>query len=208
MSRGRFVTLEGGDGSGKTTQAGLLRTALEHAGIETVVTREPGGAPGAEEIRGLLVSGRTGRWTPLAEALLHFAARVEHADRTLRPALARGAWVVCDRFADSTMAYQGYGLGLGHAAVEELTALIVGDLAPDLTVILDVQVARGLEREGARPSEGRYGAMGRGFHARVRDGYREIARRAPERCVLIDASGTIAAVHDRIWDAVATRFGL
>ena len=208
MSRGRFVTLEGGDGSGKTTQAGLLRTALERAGIETVVTREPGGAPGAEEIRGLLVSGRTRRWTPLAEALLHFAARAEHADRTLRPALARGAWVVCDRFADSTVAYQGYGLGLGHAVVEELAAVIVGDLAPDLTVILDVQVARGLEREGAGPSEGRYSAMGREFHTRVRDGYREIARRAPERCVLIDASGSVATVHDRVWDAVATRFGL
>ena len=208
MSRGRFVTLEGGEGSGKSTQAKLLRAALALAGVTAVVTREPGGTPSAEEIRGLLVSGREGRWTPLAEALLHFAARAEHAHRTLRPALARGAWVVCDRFADSTMAYQGYGLGLGRAVIEELTALAVGDLVPDLTVILELPVARGLEREGTAPMEGRYGAMGREFHERVRDAFREIAQRAPERCVLLDASGSDAEVQDQIWRIVAERFGL
>ena len=155
VRRGVFITLEGGEGAGKSTQVARLVERLAAAGCDAMATREPGGAPGAEEIRKLLVSGETGRWHPLTEALLHFAARHEHLTRTVRPALARGLWVVSDRFADSTTAYQGHALGLGRAMVQRLYQTIVGDFAPDLTLILDIPPDLGLERSRTPPDSER-----------------------------------------------------
>ena len=206
MSRGQFITIEGGDGAGKTTQVELLAVALRRAGLDVVTTREPGGAPGAEEIRRLLTSGEVGRWDAMSEALLHFAARREHVTKTIRPALESGRWVVSDRFADSTMAYQGYGFELGREAVARLERLVLGDFAPTLTMILDVPAAEGLARANVRADgEDRYERMDPGFHERLRAGFLEIASADPERCVVIDASAEIEAVRAAIWAAVEKR---
>jgi dTMP kinase len=208
--RGTFITLEGGEGAGKSTQARLLAGRLEAAGWRVLVTREPGGAPGAEEIRALLVTGGTGRWSPMTETLLHYAARRDHLDNTVLPALDRGSCVVCDRFADSTMAYQGYGHGLGRAVVSDLHRLVVGSFAPDLTLIFDLPVDVGLGRAGVRadPSgEDRYERMDPAFHRRLRAGFLDIARLEPRRCVLIDADRPIEDVHRSVVDAVADRLG-
>jgi dTMP kinase len=206
---GRFVTLEGGEGAGKTTHARRLAEALRARGPEVVVTREPGGTPGGEEIRRLLVDGVADRWDPLTEALLHFAARREHVRRCIRPALARGAWVVSDRFTDSTMAYQGYGHGLGRAPVEALAALTLDGLHPDLTLVLDLPVDEGLARAGGRGgAEARYERMAVAFHERLRAGFLEIARAEPDRCVVIDARRDPDEVAGAILAAVAERLGL
>lgn len=204
--RGRFITLEGGEGGGKSTQAFRLVERLRRAGIQAEATREPGGAEGAEMIRKLLVEGGTGRWDAETELLLHFAARRDHLRRTVWPTLKRGVWVVSDRFADSTMAYQGYGQGLGREAVETLYRLTVGDFRPDLTLILDLPVATGLERAKQRGEENRYERMGNDFHQRLRDGFGEIARREPERCVVIDATQPADAVTEAIVAAVKEKF--
>ncbi len=202
----KFITLEGGEGAGKSTHVERLCEALLGAGIRVTATREPGGAPGAEQIRELLVNGETGRWDGMTEALLHFAARREHLVRTVRPALARGDWVVSDRFADSTMAYQGYGLGLGREPIEALYAATVGDLRPDLTIILDLAVESGLARASARGTGGtRYERMDIGFHQRLRDGFLDIARREPERCVVVDAERDKEAVSRAVIAAVRER---
>ena len=209
MSRGSFITLEGGEGAGKSSQMQLLADALRAKGLELLITREPGGAPGAEEIRKLLVSGEPGRWDPMSELLLYVAARREHVQRTIEPALAAGSWVLCDRFADSTMAYQGYGHGLGRDACERAHRLALGDLVPDLTLILDVPPALGLERAGRRRgAENRYERMELAFHQRIRAGFLEIARLAPERCRVIDARDAIADVAAAVRRAVAERFAL
>jgi dTMP kinase len=203
---GRFITLEGGEGAGKSTQIARLAEALTRAGVKVRTTREPGGAPGAETIRKLLVEGEPGRWRPMTEALLHFAARVEHVETVVRPALAAGEWVISDRFADSTLAYQGYGHGLGREAIEQLYRTAIGTFAPDLTLILDVPVEAGLARTGSRThAETRYERMGRDFHERVRQGFLEIARANPGRCAVIDAAGNVDGVTARIFAAVATR---
>ena len=190
---GKFITLEGGEGAGKTTQIKLLADALKAGGLDPMITREPGGSPAAEVIRSLLVEGAVDRWQPMTEALLNFAARLEHVQATIEPALVAGRWVLCDRFADSTVAYQGYGHDLGRAVIDELHRLVLGSFQPDLTVILDIPVAEGLARatnreqaEGSR--EDRYEHMDEGFHQRLRDGFLDIARRNPERCVVIDAA--------------------
>lgn len=200
-----FITLEGGEGAGKSTQARLLAEALATAGKPVLRTREPGGAPGAEALRGLLLGGGVA-WSPLAETLLHCAARAEHLERTIRPALVAGMWVVCDRFADSTMAYQGYGQGADRATIATVTGLL--GRAPDLTLVLDVSVATSLARLGARgdPAD-RYERLGEGFFARIRDGFRTIAAAEPERCVLIDAEAGEERVAAAIWRAVIARFG-
>jgi len=210
---GRFITLEGGEGAGKSTQQRRLADWLRRGGREVVETREPGGSPGAEEIRKLLVTGTAGRWDAVTEALLHFAARRDHLRQTIEPALARGSWVVCDRFADSTMAYQGYGHGLGRAPVEALYALVVGSLKPDLTLVLDLPVAEGLARAGHRNGRGtqqedRYEQMDLGFHERLREGFHDIVAREPARCLLIDARGDEDAVAARIQAAVIQRLGV
>ena len=205
MAAAKFITLEGGEGGGKTTQAKRLVEALASAGIRAVATREPGGAPGAEEVRSLLVSGAPARWDPLTEALLHFAARREHLQRTIHPALAAGTWVVCDRFTDSTMAYQGYAQGLGRDTVERLESLVQGGRRPDLTLILDLPVEAGLAREQQRGGSDRYARMGAEFHGRVRDAFRNIARREPQRCALIDATLPVDDVAAAIWTKVRER---
>jgi len=208
-ARGRFITLEGGEGSGKSTQARLLAEALTRAGRDTLLTREPGGAPGAEEIRALLVQGGVARWDPLSEALLHYAARREHLTATIRPALAAGSWVVCDRFADSTLAYQGFGLGVDRGLIAVLYERVVEDTAPDLTLILDLPVEEGLRRAGGRSgAETRYERMDAAFHRRLRDGFLEIARADPRRCVAIDARPAIESVQAAIRAALRERLGV
>ena len=206
MGRGRFITLEGGEGAGKTTQVALLQAALRGAGIDALDTREPGGAPGAEAIRPLLVQGVPGRWDALGEALLHYAARRDHLVTTVRPALQAGTWVICDRFADSTMAYQGFGLGLGAEPIAALDHMVVGDARPDLTLILDLPVTAGLRRAAARHGDAqRYERMDLDFHRRVRQGFLEIARGDPGRCLVIDAAGGIEATHAAVRDAASER---
>lgn len=210
MTQPRFITLEGGEGAGKSTQARALRARLEALGHEVVLTREPGGAPGAEAIRHLLVTGDTGRWTPLGETLLHFAAREDHLAHTIRPALARGAWVVSDRFVDSTFAYQGGAQGVGADTVRQLSKLVVGQDMPALTIILDLPVDIGLSRAQLRAGvdnsgEDRYERMEQAFHHTLREAFLAIARAEPERCVVIDASQSEEEVARQIWHSVTSR---
>lgn len=202
-AQGRFITIEGGEGAGKSTQVARLCEHLRGRGIDAVATREPGGPPGAEEIRKLLTTGAVGRWSPWAEALLHFAARHEHLAATVMPALKAGRWVVSDRFADSTTAYQGYGHGLGAGPMAELYRLVVGDFAPDLTLVLDLPVAVGLARAHARRhDENRYESMDVAFHERVRAGFLAVAAATPERSVVIEASAPADAVARAIAETV------
>ena len=205
---GRFITLEGGEGAGKSTQARLLSDGLRELGIDAVLTREPGGSPGAEAIRRLLVEGDGGRWDRETETLLHFAARRDHLAKTIRPALAKGQWVVCDRFADSTIAYQGAGHGVSVRLIDTLYEMIVEATSPDLTVVLDIPVELGLRRAAARnPNADRYERMDTAFHQRVRDAFREIVRIRPERCVLVDAAQDQERVQAAIREAVRLRLG-
>lgn len=185
---GKFITLEGGEGAGKSTLARGLAEALRARGREVVVTREPGGAHGADAIRALLVSGDANRWSVMEEALLFAAARLNHLNQTIRPALARGAWVVCDRYYDSTRAYQVAAGGLAPAALDTLNALIEAP-APDLTLILDLEPSAGLGRsQGRHVGEDRFEKKDAAFHARVRAEFRAIAEREPQRCVVVEAS--------------------
>jgi dTMP kinase len=203
VQKARFITFEGGEGAGKSTQARLLVEALTDLGIPVLRTREPGGAPGAEVLRELLLSGSVG-WSAPAEALLHFAARAEHVERSIRPALAAGTWVVCDRFADSTMAYQGYGQGADRAMIATLTGLI--GLSPDVTIVLDVSGGVALERLRTRGGAAdRYERLDAGFHARVNAGFRAIALGAPERCVVVPADGSETEVHAAVMRALWQR---
>ena len=204
---GRFITIEGGEGAGKSTQARLLAEALRAAGLECVLTREPGGAPGAEVLRGLLLAPDAD-WAAQTELLLHFAARAEHVARTIRPALERGAWVVCDRFTDSTMAYQGFGLGGDRGQIAALGRMMA--VSPDLTLVLDVPEGVALARLAQRPGAllDRYERLGPEFFARVNGAFRVIAAEAPERCVVVAAGGELVAVQAAIWRVVAERFGI
>lgn len=205
---GRFITLEGGEGAGKSTQIARLADWLKARGREVVTTREPGGSPGAEMIRRLLVEGPAERWDGTTEALLHYAARRDHLRLTVRPALKRGAWVICDRFADSTRAYQGYGHGLDLAMLARLHDVAIGSFQPDLTLILDLPIETGLARAAARRgAETRYESLPRDFHERVHAGFLEIAKSEPARCVLVDASQDIANVSAAISRVVAERLG-
>lgn len=218
---GRFITFEGGEGAGKSTQIEMLADRLQEAGLSVVVTREPGGSPSAEDIRKLLVSGAIWRWDPLTELLLHNAARREHIRNLIRPVLNRGRWVLCDRFVDSTMAYQGYGHGLGRKVVQDTHRIISDGLMPDLTLILDLPTEVGLARAKARNDavaeklakegqkrEDRYERMAKPFHRRLRRGFLDIAERDPKRCKVINANRNVEAVAADIWTAVAKRFKL
>lgn len=206
MYKGKFITFEGGEGTGKSTQVALLGDALRNIDIPVVTTREPGGAPGAEEIRNLLVKGEVNRWTPMSEALLNYAARAEHLDKTVYPALDQDQWVISDRFADSTMAYQGFGHGVDHAALNALGSAVLGEFKPDLTIIFDLDLHIGLGRAQARgEGEDRYERMGQNFHERLRQGFLDIAAAEPERCSVIDASGAIDQVSATIRKVVSER---
>ena len=206
MTRGRFITLEGGEGAGKTVQAARLCAALRARGIETIATREPGGSPGAEEIRRLLVSGPVERWEPLTEAMLHATARRDHVLHAIEPTLERGLWVISDRFVDSMIVYQGYGQGADLDVLESLSALSLGDFAPpDLTLVLDIPVAEGLRRAHARAGSNRYERMGTDFHERVREGFLVRARAEPARFAVVDAATDPESVHRAILDVVTAR---
>ena len=217
VTRGRFITFEGGEGAGKSTQVRRLAERLRGLG-EVVVTREPGGSPGAEAIRALLVNGPVERWSPISETLLMYAARRDHIERVIGPALARGAWVVCDRFFDSTRAYQGAAGGAPAGLLKGLETEVVGELVPDLTLILDLPVAVGLARATQRTKngggktgrgqpEGRFEAKGVEFHERLRAAFLDIAAREPDRCRVIDADAGMDVVTERIAAAVAARWG-
>lgn len=202
MNRGRFITLEGGEGVGKSTQVKALAEALRERGIDVLVTREPGGSDGAERIRELLLAGAEERWGARAEALLFAAARADHVEKTIRPALDAGRWVVCDRFTDSSLAYQGGAGGLGIETVRSINVLAVGDDFPDRTLVLMLE--DGSERARARDSgaSDRIGGRPEDYHRKVDAAFRIIAAEEPERVKLIDASGSQEQVTGRLLDAI------
>lgn len=211
MATGRFITLEGGEGVGKSTLAAALRFRLEQRGFDVVVTREPGGTPGAMHLRNtaLLTGSDTFAWPPLAEALLFFAARTDHLEKIIRPALSRGAWVVCDRFSDSTRAYQAAAGGALSDAIEQLDAMCVGATQPDLTLILDLPLSQAMRRRDARPeAKDVIESRGADYHERVRQAFLDIARKHPQRCAVLDASAAAVAVANIAMTAIETRLGL
>jgi dTMP kinase len=198
LTVGRLITLEGGEGAGKSTQARMLADALCGLGLPVLRTREPGGAPGAEFLRDILLSGRID-WSPEAETMLHVAARMEHVAKTVRPSIEAGCWVVCDRFHDSTMAYQGYGLGVDRAMIEKLASMV--GIVPDLTLVLDVPRAVAIARLRTRGAvNDRYERLSDDFHRHVNEGFHAIAARS--RCVLVDAARDPEVVHEAVMAAV------
>ena len=214
-ARGRFITLEGGEGAGKSMQAKRLERKLKAAGLKVVRTREPGGSPGAEALRETILSGFAAQFGADGEALLFAAARIDHLDNTILPALARGAWVVCDRFADSTRAYQGIAGNLPSGFIARLEEVTVGTNKPDLTLILDIPPEAGLARAAKRRGRGkvrskvrradRFEAEGLAFHQTLRQAFLDIAAREPERCMVIDALQSENKVAAQIWSAVKAR---
>ncbi|MEA2821268.1 MAG: dTMP kinase [Bradyrhizobium sp.] len=209
LRRGRFITFEGGEGSGKSTQIKTLAERLNGAELRTIVTREPGGSPGAEIIRHLLLSGMGKLLGPEAETLLFAAARDDHVHTVIEPALDQGIWVLCDRFFDSTRAYQGRLGKVDPGVLNAMQRVTIGDLQPDLTIILDLPVEIGMQRAAARRGEGapdRFEAEDVKFHEGLRDAYRQIAAAEPQRCVLIDANAAPGVVAARVWTAVRDRF--
>ena len=205
---GRLITFEGGEGAGKSTQLKHLAASLKARGGAVVTTREPGGTAAAEAVRALLLGGAPDRWTPMSETLLVQAARYDHVVRVIAPALAAGEWVLCDRFSDSTRVYQGIAGELGLDLIDLLHRAIFGDLAPDLTLILDLPVAIGLARRHAAQAGDRFEHKPAAYHERVRDGFLAVARAEPARCVVIDAAGSEGEVAARVRAAVSQRFGL
>jgi dTMP kinase len=196
MSTGKFITFEGGEGAGKSTQIKLFCDSLVAAGIACLSTREPGGTPEAEAIRTLLVTGEPGKFDATTELLLHYAARRNHVEKFIRPKLAENIWVVCDRFTDSSLAYQGFGHKLGAAPILKLQKFVLGKFQPDLTFILDIEVKDGMARaEKRKGQENRYEKMDQAFHERIRDGYLAIASKEPKRCAVVNATGPVAEVH-------------
>jgi dTMP kinase len=209
---GLFITFEGGEGSGKTTQIKLLANKLKAEGNDVVTTREPGGTPEAEKIRSLLVNRDGGDWTPVAEVLLLFAARSMHVENLIKPTLAAGKTVICDRFTDSTRAYQSYGHGLPIETVESINTMTLNGFEPHMTFILDLPVEAGLARAGKRlaqdaSKEDRFEKLKTDFHERLRQGYLDIAKKNPRRCMVINADQSVeavaAAIHSRLQKAAA-----
>ena len=215
MAAGKFITFEGGEGSGKSTQAQRLAALVRDAGIDVVLTREPGGTPFAEQVRHLILSGTTAKHGATAEALLFFAARADHVETLIRPALAGGKWVICDRFTDSTRVYQGAAGSVSADAIESLNRIAAGGTQPDLTLILDIDAAVGLARATERreasgktaASADPYEQRSLEFHERLRQGYLDVARADPARCQIVDATGTPDVVEQRVRGAVLGRFG-
>lgn len=209
MARGRFITFEGGEGAGKSTQVQRIAARLRANGREVVTTREPGGSPGAESIRDIVLRGDADRWSPVTETLLMYAARRDHVERVIRPSLERGAWVICDRFADSTRAYQGAAGGVDPAFITALETYILETTRPDLTLVFDLPAQVGLDRAHARAgAEMRFESKGMAFHERLRAGFQAIAAAEPERCAVIDATATMDAVEAAVWAAVEARLAV
>jgi dTMP kinase len=207
-TRGRFITFEGGEGSGKSTQIKLLAERLDAEGLRAIVTREPGGSPGAEIIRHVLLSGVGKMLGAEAETLLFIAARDDHVRNVIEPALAQNIWVLCDRFADSTRVYQGHAGKVDPRVLDAMERVTIGALKPDLTFILDVPVEVGMQRAASRrgaDTPDRFEAENIDFHRKLREGYRAIAAREPERCVVIDATEPREHVTDAIWSALYQR---
>ncbi|MPZ59474.1 MAG: dTMP kinase [Rhizobiales bacterium] len=206
--RGRFITFEGGEGTGKSSHASLLARRLEALGIEVVLTREPGGSTGAEIIRHVILSGAAKPFGPAAEAILFAAARDDHLNQTIRPALARGAWVICDRFTDSTVVYQGILGGVDLNLIKAIERIVVGDDKPDLTIVLDVPPELGLQRAASRRGTGaadRFEAEAIQYHTKLREAFRALAAKDRGRCVLIDTTLPREQVADGIWNEVQSR---
>jgi len=202
---GRFITFEGGEGTGKSTHASMLGARLRSLGLRTVITREPGGSPGAEIMRYILLSGAARPLGPNAEAVLFAAARDDHLNTLIRPALAEDKWVICDRFADSTRIYQGVAGNVDHMAIRAMERIIVGDTKPDLTFILDVPAKEGMRRADKRRGDGgtdRFEGEALAFHEKLRDGFLTLAANEPDRCVLIDATTPKEEVAEQIWRVV------
>ena len=219
MTVGKFITFEGGEGGGKTTQAASLARRLRGAGVKVLQTREPGGTPRAEAIRDILLSGKAKKFGPLGEAVLFYAARESHLELAIRPALESGVWVICDRFSDSTRAYQGAAGGLPFYVIETMDRAVVGPTQPDLTIIFDLPPELGLRRAAARQREGgpgeegggapdRFETMNIGFHRNLREEFLAIAKAEPKRCVVIDASETAERIEEKVWEIVQARFSL
>jgi dTMP kinase len=206
--RGKFITLEGGEGAGKSTQAKKLAVFLSSVGIETVLTREPGGSPFAEKIRSVILSGKARPFGANAEAALFALARADHVRRLIRPALAAGKWVICDRFSDSTYAYQGILGKANEGWLRRVDRWAVGDTVPDATLVLDIDAELGLARAKARAKPDRFEAEGLAFHARLREVFRTLAQDQPQRCILIDAHGDAEAIAGNIRQVISLRFDL
>lgn len=203
---GKFITFEGGEGTGKSTQTVLLADYLNDQGHKVLLTREPGGSDGAELIRALLVSGDIGRWSPMTEVLLLYAARAEHWNSVIEPALKRGEWVICDRFADSTLAYQGYGHGVDRVFINKLYASVIGTDQPDWTFVFDLDPEIGVQRALKRhTSENRFEHMDMQYHNRVRAGFLKIAHQNTQRCHIIDANQSVYAIHKEIANIVTKK---
>ena len=202
---GKFISLEGGEGAGKSTQVARLASALADRGIQTLVTREPGGTEGAEAIRSLLMQGDVQRWSPHTETLLFAAARADHVEKRIRPALGAGHWVICDRFIDSTRAYQGVAGGIDDAAVLAIHGFGARGMLPDRTLILEVPIEMGRARAAGRDGDAadRFAARGDSFHGDVAAAFRRFAEQEPDRCRLIDASASADAVTKAILNHLA-----
>ena len=204
-SRPLFITFEGGEGVGKSTQIRVFREFLEKSGLQVVMTREPGGCDNALALRKMLVEGDADRWDGLSETLLYSAARNEHLREVIRPELKSGRWIICDRFADSTHVYQGEGRGMPYDVLEYISNIVVKDTWPDLTFVLDMPTEDGLYRARGRQEnmfENRFETIEDSFHERVRQGFLKIAKKNPQRCRVIDANGTIEEVHERVKNAL------
>ncbi|PIR38467.1 MAG: dTMP kinase [Alphaproteobacteria bacterium CG11_big_fil_rev_8_21_14_0_20_39_49] len=206
---GKFITFEGGEGGGKSTQCKLLKEAFNNRNIDVTLTREPGGTKGAEQIRKLLVTGDIDKWDSITETLLHLAARQDHVRNLIKPSLESGKFVICDRFSDSTIAYQGYAHGLGLEKIESLQKQILGDFSPALTFILDISIKDGIARAAKRGNtENRYEKMGKEFHSNVRKGFLEIAKKEPERCFVINANDSVEIIHKKIIEIINKKLSL
>jgi dTMP kinase len=208
-NKGKLITFEGGEGSGKSTQCKLLKKAFDNQNLEIIHTREPGGTEGAELIRDLLVKGDVNKWDAITETLLHLAARQDHIRNLIKPSLDSGKHIICDRFTDSTIAYQGFAHGLGLAKIDFLQKQVLGNFQPDITFILDISVKDGITRAAKRNDiENRYEKMGNFFHTKVKEGFLEIARKDPNRCILIKANDSIDNVHQIVINSINEKFSL
>ena len=207
MTSGKFITFEGGEGAGKTTQAKMLAEALEGAGIETLMTREPGGTFGAEAIRDLVLEGTSDRWSGMTELLLMYAARLDHVEKLIKPALERGVWVISDRFSDSSMAYQGFARGLGADKVKALHAAVMDGFEPDLTILFDIDPILAQKRVETRGEDlSRFDSESITFHNTLRDAFNDIAAENSERIFTIDAAASRDGVQTRILFAVTQKY--